>query len=413
MKRTWAGGLGLSLLLSLPNAQGQEPARSYTSPVILGRPQAVIAPAQPTMPTREAPSALVPVSFNQPGGSSSVSNWQNPAPEFPTPPPVPGGGAPVFPAPGLGTEPYNCGVATQNPGAGHPIKQWFQDLCGAPDSTRKKFSSDHNFDGFISPVTNPFLFEDPRSLTELRPIGMYQKIPSRNLILGGGDIEQFALQGRLAFTENWSLVVHKLGWTWLNPDSTLLGGQQGNGFSELWLGPKFTFLRNEKSNCLGAMGLIFQVPVGSDKVYQDTGTLSLAPYVTFGKSCFKSSYGTLNTMANMGYNFSIDSKRSDYFYANLHLDYDVGNFKRFWPLIELSWFHYTSNGTNVPLTFEGRDLINFGSTMASGRDEVALAGGARFRVNDCWSIGAAAEFPITSKDALLDFRITLDMIFRY
>ena len=35
------------------------------------------------------------------------------------------------------------------------------------------FKSDHVFDGFISPVTNPFLFEDPRSLTEVRPIFMY------------------------------------------------------------------------------------------------------------------------------------------------------------------------------------------------------------------------------------------------
>ena len=36
--------------------------------------------------------------------------------------------------------------------------------------------SDHCFDdlGLISPVSNPFLFEDPRALTELRPIFMYQ-----------------------------------------------------------------------------------------------------------------------------------------------------------------------------------------------------------------------------------------------
>ena len=31
--------------------------------------------------------------------------------------------------------------------------------------------SDHGFDNFISPVTNPSLFEDPRALTEVRPIG--------------------------------------------------------------------------------------------------------------------------------------------------------------------------------------------------------------------------------------------------
>ena len=30
----------------------------------------------------------------------------------------------------------------------------------------------------LKPVTNPFLFEDPRALTEIRPIFMWQKTPS-------------------------------------------------------------------------------------------------------------------------------------------------------------------------------------------------------------------------------------------
>ena len=38
------------------------------------------------------------------------------------------------------------------------------------------FKSDHCLDSFISPVSNPFLFEDPRSLTEVRPIFIYQGV---------------------------------------------------------------------------------------------------------------------------------------------------------------------------------------------------------------------------------------------
>src|SRR5437763_1184921 len=36
-------------------------------------------------------------------------------------------------------------------------------LHDAVDHCGGWFQSDHVFDGFISPVTNPFLFEDPRS----------------------------------------------------------------------------------------------------------------------------------------------------------------------------------------------------------------------------------------------------------
>src|SRR5262249_25617678 len=77
-------------------------------------------------------------------------------------------------------ERYNCGVVTEPPGgSGHGMfgccKDWFGTCCDSCSTCA--FQSDHCFDQFISPVTNPFLFEDPRSLTEVRPIFMYQRIP--------------------------------------------------------------------------------------------------------------------------------------------------------------------------------------------------------------------------------------------
>ena len=77
-------------------------------------------------------------------------------------------------------ERYNCGVVTAPPPAGG--SSWFgkcKELfsgcgIGAASGGRCAFQSDHCFDSFISPVTNPFLFEDPRSLTEVRPIFMIQ-----------------------------------------------------------------------------------------------------------------------------------------------------------------------------------------------------------------------------------------------
>src|SRR5262249_6148219 len=123
-----------------------------------------------------------------------------PPPPLAVPPPAPPGVV------GTPAEQYNCGVATHNPAPGggfwDKAKGCFTGFpwCkGVFDTTGNQhlFESDHSFDGFISPVTNPFYFEDPRSLTEVRPIFMWQGSPTKNPIFHGGDIEFFGLQGRL------------------------------------------------------------------------------------------------------------------------------------------------------------------------------------------------------------------------
>ena len=60
-----------------------------------------------------------------------------------------------------------------------------------PCLTRGWFRSDHCFDQFSSPISNPFLFEDPRALTEVRPIFMWQTTPSGNPRYRGGNVEFF------------------------------------------------------------------------------------------------------------------------------------------------------------------------------------------------------------------------------
>ena len=112
----------------------------------------------------------------------------------------------------------------------------------------------------------------------------------------------------------------------------------------------------------------------------NTGSLSLDPYLTFGQTFGRSSYGTFNFLAAAGYWFSVDDERTDYTHVHLHLDYDVGNLHRIYPLLELSWLHTTSFGkANEFVGTEGGDLINFGSTSYNGkRDLVYFDVGARY-----------------------------------
>src|SRR5262249_42820526 len=154
---------------------------------------------------------------------------------------------------------YNCGVVTSTSGSGggtgawDGTKQFFTNIPQAcagvftnQDSNHALFQSDHCFDGFISPVTNPFYFEDPRSLTEARPVFLWQQTPCHTYIFRGGDIVFFGVQGRLAITDRLSIVMNKLGGIWL--EEHFNGGQffSHAGMAEINIGPKFTFLRNDQ-----------------------------------------------------------------------------------------------------------------------------------------------------------------------
>lgn len=399
--------LSLGIVLICGTCQVANAEERAAPAVSLGKPQPVSRVAESPASQPIPGGSLVTGAFipdNEPGGILLTQ-----APDgVPPPPPI---GAP--PGAGAGNEAFNCGVVTQNPNAPTGFWAGVQNWCkGATGSLqgngRKMFQSDRCFENFISPVSNPFYFEDPRSLTELRPVFLFQSVPGD---AGGGRIFDFALQGRLALTEQFSIVIHKLGLINYN-NSTF--GDNGTSFQELWLGPKWTFYRNENSGTVVATGLIFEIPTGSEKVAQNTGHLSLAPYLSAAQRLYKfADYGTLNGMGTVGYSFATDSERSDHFYTSLHLDFDVGNLHKFYPIFEMNWFNYTKNGSVTPINVEGRDLINFGATNVKGVNELSLVPGFRYKVNDFWQVGFAAEFPVAGQKDLMNYRIGFDMIFRY
>ena len=276
---------------------------------------------------------------------------------------------------------------------------------------RGLFKSDCEFDNFVSPVTNPFLFEDPRSLTEVRMVFLYQKIPGNSGLFQGGSAWFVGAQGRLAITNRLSLVVNKFGLTGFSPGSgSPIDG--GTGFSEIHLGPKFVVYRDPESKTLITLGGTFQLPSGSSKVFQDTGRLSIVPYVSAGRRLYETKLGTLNGLASSGYSFSTNNARSDYFYVSGHLDFDVGNRGRIFPLVEMNWIRYTSDGKSTNLGVEGRDLANFGSPRA-GSGMLTIAAGARVKITDNWQAGGAFEFPLVGSKDIFQYRMTFDLIWRY
>jgi hypothetical protein len=317
-------------------------------------------------------------------------------------------------------------TSLQDPRPGEQMGEWFQDrgeeLNGAlppplgsrPPSNRDHFTlqSDCEFAHFSSPISNPFLAEDPRSLSELRPLFLYQTIPGDQPYYKGGSAIFFGLQGRLAFTERLSIVLHKLGGVSISAGDGSVA-DSSTGLAEIWLGPKFVFWRDPDNQLIGSAGLMFQMPVGSSGPFQDTGKLTLVPYFSHARQLWKSDMGTFNLMNIAGYAIGTSSERSDYLFDTLHFDLDVADNHRFYPTIELSWFHYTSDGTARPnLGFEGRDLANVGASVG-GRDFLTIAPGFRYKFNENWQFGLTAELPLIGTRDLLDFRLGVDMIWRY
>src|SRR5579875_1906942 len=373
-------------------------------------------------PVREpVHSHLAPVSFQEP---------TSPPPPDPPPtmhtvlqPPEP---APPASGPPPPTDaPLNQGVVIDKP-LQHSFwdrcKDFISGCCGEDASAtgRCLLQSDHAFDYFASPVTNPFLFEDPRALTELKPLFIYAAAPRTNPIFRGGNEGFYGLQARLAVTERLSLTINELGFITLNPFNPSAGPpgkfSENTGFAQIELGPKYTFLRSEEWKTVMAGGLIFQIPAGSPKVFQNTGTLGLVPYLSAAKNfCLPCGWGSTNLMGTLGYDFSVTKQRSQFYYMMLHWDYNIANTNMFFPFLELSWYHYTVGGNaNVPgFGFEGLDLVNFGSKNVGGRDFLGISPGLRFKLNEHIQAGAAITWPLLKQKEINDYTLTFDIIFRY
>ncbi len=444
MRTTLATGWALTLWAATAIAQesvwkpiapppGQlAPAVSLGRPVIPNSPdQERAQPRDARSPTRALGAGFQTVAYSQALAKPPVVRLQAPDmgpradPLGWQPNPTPAGAAPQswtsYQAPPIvppmpGSEGFNCGVVPA-PVTPPPPGGFFGSgtglfgcealgCCTGPE--RRLFQSDHCFDNFISPVTNPFLFEDPRALTEVRPIFIYQQAPQHNYLYRGGDIEFLGTQARLAVTDRLSFVLNKFGGIWDEPNTPNAVLQPHSGLAEIWLGPKYTFIRSDRTGTVAAGGLTFQIPAGPNKVAQNTGTLSMVPYVSLAQNFARN----FNFLSTLGYNFATDNQRSEYLFWSWHLDYDVGGLHRFYPLVELNWFHYTQAGTARNLGFEGQDLFNFGSQAVSGQDSLTIAFGGRVKINDFTQVGLAFQFPLTNQ-SLIGWGTTLDLIFRY
>jgi len=260
--------------------------------------------------------------------------------------------------------------------------------------------SDHAFDDFISPMTNPVFFEDPRNLTEARAIFANHKVP---IAAGGGDVQVYALQLRARLSENVSLIATKDGY--ITSSNPLISG----GWADLAVGLKFNLLRNAQSQRLLSAGFTFELPTGEASALQGNGDGELHLFMTGGRAI--GARGHWLSAGGIRAPINTTDESSSVYMSN-HFDFQIRRGLYF--LAETNWFHWTKSGKDGAIPgIEGLDLFNLGSPGVAGNDIVTSAVGMKLKPNGNNELGVAFEFPLTAREDIIDNRLTVDWIIRY
>lgn len=282
------------------------------------------------------------------------------------------------------------------------------DGCGSPcDRLFGIFArTDYCFNDFISPISNPLFFEDPRQLTEARFIYAHHRVPG-DVPIGGGDVNYYALQLRAALNDRLSIIATKDGYIDLDVDNL----PHQDGWADVALGLKYTLLRRPQTQTLLSTGLTYQLDVGSHKVFQGYGDGEFHLFLTGGQQIGERSHW----LSASGFRLPVDTNDgSQMWYWSNHYDYQFVP-GTWYGLIEFNWFHWMRSGAGPLGTsgFEGLDLINLGSTGVAGNDIVTMAAGGKWKPYRNMEIGAAYEFPLTERRDILEDRFYVDLIVRY
>ncbi len=260
--------------------------------------------------------------------------------------------------------------------------------------------SDRCFTEFISPITNPVYFENPRTLTEARLLFLHHRIPLTAL---GGKADVLALQVRAALTDRLSVIATKDGF--ISSSNPVVE----DGWADINAGLKYNLWSNPSLQRLLSVGVTYELPVGSTRTLQGNGDGLFDLFVTGGMRI-----GNWHVISASGLLLPVDrsAESSLWFWSN-HLSRPIGQ-TNWHVLAELNWFHWLSSGNNgFPLPVEGLDLFNFGANGVAGNDIVTGAFGFRYKPSDRLELGMAWEAPLTERRDIIDNRLTVDCILRY
>lgn len=261
--------------------------------------------------------------------------------------------------------------------------------------------SERCFDDFISPMINPIYFEDPRNLSELRPIFISHRVPTA---AGGGSIQLYAAQFRAALTENLSLIAVK--------DGYVVSGNPliDDGWASVALGLKYNVLRDAYNGRLASVGFTYDIPMGSAGTFQSLGG---GQFYLFGTAGQRFLDGDAHYLTSFGYRFPTDSSVQSSSFNWSH-QVDLRLTRTVYALTGLSWWHWNSSASGgIPLGVAGQDLFNLPANNVTGNNLLTQNVGMKYKPSANTEMGIAYEFPLTRYRDVIKDRVQLDLIFRY
>ncbi|REK09448.1 MAG: hypothetical protein DWQ37_18600 [Planctomycetota bacterium] len=260
--------------------------------------------------------------------------------------------------------------------------------------------SDHCFDRFISPLSNPFYFEDPRSLTEVRGLFFDNALSS---VAGGGDAQVFAGQIRGRVTDRASIVAQRLGHLQVN----IAGDDTPNGFLSAPIGLKYNFLRNVEQQYLASAGITYFIN-GSANAMSNFGDGAFHFFLTGGAQIFENAHWLSAT----GFRIPLNNNwGTQMWYWSNQWDYELPN--HIYPLAGINWFHFMSSA-GIPATpFTSLDIIDLPAFNVAGTNVVTGLVGFKWKPSAHCELGTGFEFPLTERTDVLKNRVYADLILRY
>lgn len=254
----------------------------------------------------------------------------------------------------------------------------------------------------ISPVANPIFFEDPVIRTEIRPIFVYHRIDP-GFATGDGDAQLYALQLRYAINDRLAFIATQDGYFDIHTDN--LGDL--SGWMDVAAGFKYALIDDAAHQFILTPGFTFFIPLGNEEVFQGKGSGEWNLFVSAEKG-----FDAFHLTTNVGVRLPHDTDaQSTILHYSLQADYYVSQW--FIPFVVANGWTVLADGNGIPLTSEGYDVINFGSSQSSGTTQMTVGGGFRSRILKNVDLGIAYEKAILSPEGLTDDRLTVDVSIRF
>lgn len=262
--------------------------------------------------------------------------------------------------------------------------------------------SDHCFDRFISPLSNPFFFEDPRSLTEVRTLFIDNTLPRDTT--AGGDVQVYGAQFRGRISDRFSVIAPRLADMQLNN----VGNGHPHGFMSAPVGGKYNLIRDVDRQFLVSIGATYFIP-GFRDVYQGFGQGDFHFFITSGKQIFDRGHW----LSGSGFRIPVDANYgTQMWYWSNQWDYELPG--HIYPLMGVNWYHWMrSAGLDATNGLTGLDIVNLPTMGVAGTNVATYVIGARWKPSRHFEVGAGWETPLTQNHDVLQNRVYTDLIVRY